>query len=51
MTAKQATQKNFQRIDLDALESLLKADASLRHVMAIKTRFVGFLKSLMGQFF
>lgn len=49
MTATQMTQKKFQRIDIDALEHLLKIEAE--HEEPVQTSgFLGFIKSLLNRF-
>ncbi len=48
MTATQMTQKGFQRIDIDALEHMLKVEAE--HQEPVQNGFFGFLKSLWVRF-
>jgi len=50
MTASQATQKNFQRIDVDALERLLKVDAEAQECTPLAS-VLGYIKCALNKFF
>jgi hypothetical protein len=50
MTASQATQKNFQRIDVDALERLLKVDAEVVQASS-RMSLLGYIKDAFNKFF
>jgi hypothetical protein len=47
MTATQITQKKFQRIDVDALERLMRVDIEPE---TNKSGIFGFIKALVGRF-